>query len=74
MYSDETHALTCGMVVIMFPCRMHHAKQGFSIELQLHFEVDASCNVSNANDIRSHNASIKMDENDALCTYFLTQI
>ena len=25
MYSDETHAFTCGMVVIMFSCRMHRA-------------------------------------------------
>ena len=74
MHSDETHALTCGIVAIMFPCRIHHAKKGFRIELQLHFEVDASCDGSNANSMISHNASIKMDENDALCTYFLTQL
>ena len=57
---------------------MHHVKkspkQGIRIVLQLHFEVDASLNVSNVNDIRIYNSSINMDENDDLCVCLLIQL
>ena len=42
--------------------------------LHLDLEVNTSFDVSNANDIRRCNAPINMDENDALHTFFLTQL
>ena len=42
--------------------------------LNLDLEVDTAFDVSNANDIRTSNVPINMDENDALHTFFLTQL
>ena len=42
--------------------------------LQLHFEVDVSCDFSNVNTARTHDALINMDENDYLHACLLIQL
>ena len=77
-YYDETCTLTCKMIAIIFISRMYHEsnpmKKGFRVLLKLHFEVDTSNDVANANLIRIHDAPINMDEKDYLFLCLRTQL
>ena len=66
--------LTRGLVAYMSPFQIHHAtnsmKQGCCIVLQLHFEVDTFCNISDVNVMRMCEAPINMDENYCLFNFW----
>ena len=70
MNSEETHALTCGLVESVLFCRIRHAtnpmKYVFRVLLQLHFEADKFYNIPDTNKVVIYEAPISMDENDDL--------
>ena len=76
--SDETHALTCGLVLFVFPCHMHyatnHIKQVFNTVSHLHFEVEKFCNVVNVHEIRACEAPINMNEKYGLFQFLRIQL
>ena len=49
-------------------------KQGFSIVLKLHFDVDRHCNIRNSDKMRASEAPISMSANDGLFKYLGTQL
>ena len=68
------NTLACSLVACVFPFKMHHAtnsmKQGCRIVLQLHFQVNKVCNVSDANIMRIRETPIIKDENDCLFNFW----
>ena len=77
-YSNEAHANTCVSVAFVLPCHACHSRnpieQGCEISLQMQFEITKYRKTQNTHQMVTHDAAIKMDNEDPLCQCIECQV